>query len=60
MYIYTVKNKMELIMHIIPAAFGPIMDRSEGIARGFILCKHEPVGRVLIQYRDKRLRDYGL
>ena len=43
-----------IIIHIIPAAFGPIMDRSEGVARGFILYKQKPVGRVLIQYRDKR------
>ena len=45
---------------IIPAAFGPIVDRSDGAARGSILYKHEPVGRGFIQYRTERWRYYAI
>ena len=38
-------------MKIMPTAFGPIVDRSEGAARAFILHKHEPVGRVFYNIR---------
>ena len=31
-------------MNIMLTAFCPIVDRSEGVARRFILHKHEPVG----------------
>ena len=34
-------------MSVIPAEFGPVIDRSEDAAREFILYKHEPVERVL-------------
>ena len=34
---------------MLPTASGLIMDRFEGVARGFILYKHEPVGRLFIE-----------
>ena len=42
--------------HVVPIPFDPIMDRSEAVAQGFILHKHEPVGRVFIQHRAKHWR----
>jgi hypothetical protein len=48
------------IRGIIPAAFGPIVDRSDGAARGSILYKHEPVGRGFIQDRTERWRYYAI
>ena len=47
-------------MSVIPAEFGPVIDRSEDAAREFILCKLEPVERVLIQYRKKCWRCYTI
>ena len=40
--------------------FGLMVDRSEGAVWGFILYKHEPVGRVFIQYRTKSGRSYEI
>ena len=41
------------LQHTIPTVFGPIMDRSEVLARKITLYKHEPVGRVLSKFRIK-------
>ena len=40
-------------MSLIPTAFGPTTDRSEGAARGLVLHNHEPVGRLFIRHQTK-------
>ena len=44
------KEQALFIWGINPTAFGPIVNRSEDPARGFVLYKHESVGRVCILY----------
>ena len=42
------------VTHIVPAAFGPIVDTSEDVALVFILYMQEPVGRMFIRYWTMR------
>ena len=50
---------IDFIWGINRTEFGPIVDRSEGPAWGFILYKYSPYGLVFIRYRAKCWRGYA-
>ena len=43
-FLITILRVWSIYVGINPTAFGPIVDGSEGPARGFTLYKHEPIG----------------